>query len=323
MLACRNDFGRSFSYRSGCLLILFSLLTSLHASDLRAQSWPQEEGKAYVKLSYGTSTASQQYTFDGREKEYADNVTGNAFFDRSIYAYGELGLTDNITLLGSLPYKRVILRDAAFRYQTFAFGSVGLGARVGLKPYLGMDEAPLDALAANVFVTLPTGYTRNLTPSVGAGQIDGELYLSYGRSFHPIDAYAQAGVGYRYRSSIYALSSAVPCQEGVDKDCIADRKPEYGDDLLFGIEGGYTFAKRVFVNLMARGSFSVKAPTEGFSVANPIPTRQRYIKLGGTLAVIPVEDMTVNGQVFFTPYGVNTVKSVDLFLGVDYRLSIF
>jgi hypothetical protein len=296
------------------------ILTSL---PLAAQSWPQSKGMSYIKLSYGSSTARDQFTFDGREKEYADNVDDNAFFDRSIYAYGELGLTDDITLLGSLPYKRVIIRDAAFRYRTFGFGSMQLGARVGLKPYLGLDSLPFDALAANVMLTLPTGYTRNLTPSVGSGQADAELYLSYGRSFYPADAYAQAGIGYRYRSSIYGLSKAVPCQEGSDKDCVADRTPVYGDEVFFGIEGGYTISKLVFVNLMARGSFSVKAPTEGFSVQNPIPTRQRYIKLGGTLAVFPVDDVSLNAQAFFTPYGLNTIKSFDLFLGVDYRIRIF
>jgi hypothetical protein len=326
MSACRTDRKRTRSSHAHPKILAVALACIMalacHAA-ARAQSWPQEKGKAYLKLSYGTSTASQQYTFDGREKEYADNVTENAFFDRSVYAYGELGLTDNVTLLASLPYKRVIIRDAAFRYRTYAFGSAQVGARVGLKPVLGMDEAPLDALAANVILTLPTGYTRNLTPSVGSGQADAELFVSYGRSFYPIDAYAQAGIGYRYRSSIYGLSTAVPCQEGVDKDCVADRQPVYGDEMFFGVEGGYTFAKRVFANLMLRGSYSVKEPTEGFSVANPIPTRQRYLKVGGSLAVFITEGISVNGQVFFTPYGLNTVKSTDLFIGVDYRPSFF
>ncbi len=307
---------------SACLLALIGL-TVAPTAGAYGQSWLRDKGNAYFKVSYGTSTASKQYTFDGREKEYADNVTDNAFFDRSLYAYAELGLTDNVTLLGALPYKRVIVRDAAFRYRTYAFGSVQLGARVGLKQYLGLEDAPLDALAANVMLTVPTGYTRNLLPSVGPGQVDGELYVSYGRSFYPIAAYAQAGLGYRYRSSIYSFSTAMPCQEGTDKDCFADRQPTYGDDLLFGLEAGYTLDDLVFANLMLRGSWSVLAPTEGFSVANPIPTRQRYIKLGATLAVIPVKDISVSAQFFVTPYGLNTVKSLDLFLGVDYRPTLF
>ncbi len=287
------------------------------------QAWPQAKGTAYVKLSYGSSTASQQYTFDGRQKEYADNVSDNAFFDRSIYSYAELGLTDNITLIGGLPYKRVVVRDAAFRYRTYGFGSATLGARIGLKPYVGLDDAPLDALAANVVLSLPTGYTRNYTPSAGAGQVDADLYLSYGRSFYPLPAYAQAGIGYRYHSTIYALSTAVPCQEGVSKDCVADRQPALGDEATFGLEAGYTFKSVVFANLMLRGGWAFEKPTEGFSVANPIPTRQRYIKAGATLAVTPLENFSVNCQAFITPYGLNTVKSFDLFLGVDYRFTIF
>ncbi|MBS1913606.1 MAG: hypothetical protein JST22_16585 [Bacteroidetes bacterium] len=305
------------------LLVITTLIASAVHATMHAQSWPQESGRAYIKLSYGSSTASQQYTFDGREKDYADNVSGNSFFDRSIYAYGELGLTNNVTLLAGLPYKRVIVRDAAYRYQTYAFGSAQVGARVGLKPLLGLDEAPLDALAANVMLTIPTGYTRNYLPSAGAGQVDGEMYLSYGRSFYPIDAYAQAGIGYRYRSTIYTFSHAVPCQDGVSKDCFADTQPEYGDEFTFGLDGGYTFKKIVFASLMLRGDWALKAPTVGFSVANPIPTRQRFIKAGGSIAVFPFDGISVNAQLLFTPYGLNTVKSVDLFLGIDYRPKFF
>ena len=57
--------------RRTLLSILGLLLTAL---PLTAQSWPQSKGMSYLKLSYGSSTARDQFTFDGRQKEYADNV---------------------------------------------------------------------------------------------------------------------------------------------------------------------------------------------------------------------------------------------------------
>lgn len=298
-----------------------TILVLLLPIALNAQAWPKGEGEGYIKVSYGSSTASEQYTFDGRKKEYADNVADDAFFDRSIYAYGEYGLTPNLTLTASLPYKRLIVRDAAFRYRTFAFGTATIGARYGLKNVVGgMGDA--DALAANVSVSAPTGYTRNYLPSAGSGQVDMDLSVSYGRSFYPAPAYAQGGMGFRYRSSIYSLSTTIPCQEGVDKDCFTDRTPDYGDEILFAVEGGYTFGDLLFVNLMARGSFSLEPPTEGFSVSNPIPTRQRYIKTGATVAVKPFDFLALSAQAFVTPYGLNTVNSFDLFVGVDYSFKL-
>lgn len=288
---------------------------------LLGQAWPRAIGDFYAKLSYGTSTGSEQFAFDGQTKLYADNVTEDAFFDRSIYSYIEYGLTNNITVVGGVPFKRIILRDAAFRYRTFGFGSAQIGARYGLKSLFGLESAHLDALAITGLFTIPLGYTRNYTPSTGSGQVDVDLSFSYGHSFYPIDAYLQVGAGYRYRSSVYSFSSSIPCQEGVDKDCFADRQPSYGDDLNGSVEAGFKPTPWLFMNLAARTSWSVKEPNEGFSVTNPIPTRQRVVKLGGTLAVMPVEALGLSSQLFFTPYGRNTVNSIDLFLGIDYHLN--
>lgn len=300
----------------GLMLLLFASSESL------SQAWPRDEGKVYTKLSYGSSTASEQYSFDGQTKEYADNVSDNAFFDRSLYFYGELGLTPDITLMAGIPFKRVIVRDAAFRYRTFALGNVQIGARYNLKSLLGIESGS-EAVAANFSLSLPTGYSRNLTPSVGAGQIDAELNASYGHSFYPFPGYAQAALGFRYRSDIYALSSAIPCQEGVNKDCFGDTKPTYENELFGGIEGGVTIASRVLVQGIARFNWSVTAPTTGFTVANPIPTKQRYLKLGTGIGVGTFKDLNLSGQFFFTPFGRNTIKSVDLFLGIDYTFSAF
>lgn len=286
------------------------------------QAWTKEKGKTYIKFSYGSSTASEQYSFDGQTKEYADNVSENAFFDRSLYLYGEVGLTPKLTLVAGIPFKRVIVRDATFRYRTFALGNAVIGARYNLKSLLGVD-AGSKAIAANFSLSLPTGYSRNLTPSVGAGQIDAELNASYGHSFHPFPGYAQASLGYRYRSTAYGLSSAIPCQEGVNKDCFADTKPTYEDELFGSLEGGATIASRVFLQGIARFNWALTEPTTGFTVSNPIPTKQRYLKLGAGIGVATIKDLNLSAQFFFTPTGRNTVKSTDLFLGIDYTFSAF
>ena len=299
---------------------LVALLAAVGSLPVLAQAWPQAPGQGYAKLAYGTATASEQWGFDGRARPYADGVEEDAFFDRSLYGYAELGLTPDVTLVLAAPFRRVIVRDAAFRYRTFGVGDVGLGARVGLKPLLGgLGDA--DALALSVALTLPTGYTRNRTPSVGTGQADAEVALAYGRSFFPLPAYAQVGFGYRYRSSVYALSRAQDCQEGVDLDCFRDTRPDFSDEVTAGAEAGYTVGP-VLVQALARAVWSVEKPETAFSVANPLPTRQRALKLGGGLVVALPGGLGLSAQVFATPVGRNTVRSLDLFLGLDARLSL-
>jgi len=299
------------------LLVLGCAVTHLSTG----QAWVQPRGHAYVKLSLGDATASEQYRFDGETKPYADNVEGEAFFDDSWYLYGEYGLTDNLTLVAVVPYKSLRVRDAAFDYASEGLGSLVLGLRTGLKKLVGLT-ADRHALAANVSLTLPTGYTRNFTPSVGAGQVDVQGTINYGVSLWPFPGYAQAGVGYRYRSALYGLSTALACQEGRDLNCVADVEPKYDDELLFSGEAGVSFGRWVLVQVLGHGVWSNRPPDveTTFSIRNPIPTRQRYLKVGGGVTLYPLRTLGLGVQVFFTPYGRNTVRSTDYFWGIEYRI---
>ncbi len=308
----------SRSFRSSLLCAVCCATVVLSAAGQGA--WSRAAGSAYLKISYGASTAADQFTFDGRTKPYADAVDDYSFFDRSAYLYAETGLSDRTTLIVSVPFKRIVVRDAAFRYQTYGFGTAGLGARIDLGPELQLGAN--DAFALNLAAGLPLGYTRNYAPSAGAGQIDASAILSYGRSFYPAPAYLQFGFGYRYRSSVYALSQSVTCNEGSDLFCVADNKPSYSDELLIHAETGVTISNFLFVQALANVVWSTDAPVTGFSVTNPIPTEQRYVKVGGGLAALLPGNTSLSAQAFVTPYGQNTVRSIDIFLGIDHRFSI-
>ena len=287
----------------------------------RGQAWVQPKGHAYVKLSRSNVTASEQYRFDGERIPYADNVEGDAFFDESFHLYSEIGLTDNLTLVAILPYKSLRVRDAAFDYQTEGLGSVMIGLRTGIKNLVGLT-ADQHTLAANIMVTLPTGYTRNFTPSVGPGQVDLQTTINYGISLWPFPGYMQAGFGYRYRSALYGFSTTTPCQEGTDINCFADAEPKYDDELLFSGEAGINLGRWALLQVIGFSVLSNKTPDAEttFSVRNPIPTRQRYLKVGGGLTVYPLRKLGLGVQAFFTPSGRNTIRSTDIFWGVEYRI---
>ena len=305
-----------------CRCLLAALLLGLASVQAGlGQAWVQPKGHAYVKLSLSDVTASEQYRFDGERKPYADNVEGDAFFDESLYLYGEYGLTDNLTLVTIIPYKTIRVLDAAFEYETEGVGSVMVGLRTGIKRLFGLTDGP-HTLAANFMLTLPTGYTRNFTPSVGPGQVDFQTTINYGVSLWPFPGYAQVGLGYRYRSALYTFSAATDCQEGTDVNCFADVEPKYDDEVLFSGEAGVNLGRWALVQVIGFGVMSNRTPDAEttFSIRNPIPTRQRYTKIGGGLTLYPLRKLGIGVQVFVTPSGRNTIRSTDVFWGVEYRI---
>ncbi|MGK0358932.1 MAG: hypothetical protein ACI9U2_001226 [Bradymonadia bacterium] len=292
-------------------LLALGAICALHQTAV-AQAWTQPAGRTYLKLSYGSATAGEQYGFDGQRKLYADDVYAPAFFDRSVYLYGEVGLTPNITFVGALPYKRLTVRDTTFKYAAGGVGDVDAGLRFNLNSLLGWLPG---TVAINTRLTLPTGYVRNSTPAPGMGQVNAAVTLDWGHGFGKV--YAQVGAGYRLRTGWYGLSSAVPCQAGQDRGCVADEQATLGDEYLGSAEVGYSPWRWLLVQALGSAVVSVTAPSVGFTAQETQPTQQRYLKLGAGLRVAPVEAIGISAQVFATPWGRNTIRSVDVFLGLD------
>src|SRR5690606_14531728 len=122
------------------------------------------------------------------------------------------------------------------------------------------------ALAVNAGLILPLGYRRNVAPAVGPGQMDAQFLVAYGRSLWPVPAYAQVGVGYRYRTSVYDLSRIVACPASQPDDaetlCLdgGGREVAYSDELLARLEAGYTFFDRLRLQGMLDVAWSVEEP---------------------------------------------------------------
>ena len=168
-------------------------------------------------------------------------------------------------------------------------------------------------------LTVPTGYTRNFSPAIGAGQADLQGTFSYGLSLYPLPAYAQAYLGYRHRSEVYAFSGTTNCAAG-ENTCIEDIQPDYGDEWLFGAEVGVSLDRWALVQALVQGTWSNTPPETNFDPSNPFPTHARYVKTGAGLTVYPLRDVGLSVQVFTTPYGRNTVRSTDWFWGIEYRV---
>ena len=84
-----------------------------------------------------------------------------------------------------------------------------------------------------------------------------------------------------------------------------------------------TIAERLFLQGILASTWSLKGPETGFTVTNPVPTRQRFVKVGFGSAVMLPAGITTNVQGFYTIAGQNSVRSFDLFLGVDVKFNAF
>lgn len=283
------------------------------------QAWTQPPGHVYAKVAYGASTAAHQYTFDGRAKPYADDVYGPSFYDRSLYLYSEGGLADGLTGVVSLGYKRLVTRDTTFRYEASALGDVDLGLRWRPDPIMAWIPAG-GALAINAKLTLPTGYIRNSIPSPGSGQVNGAISVDYGHGWSGL--YVQGGLGYRLRSGWYGLSRAVECQPGRDRGCAQDPQQDLGDEVYGRFEIGASPVKWLLVQGLADAVISLQAPEVGFSVDQPIPAQQRWLKLGGGLIGLLGDGWGLSAQGLYTFWGNNTVRSLDIFLGVHTEFDV-
>jgi hypothetical protein len=312
---------------SGLLGWVLLLLCVSSGQEAQAQAWTQPQGGAYVKTSFALTFASEQFNADGNLKPYAEGVKENAFYDQSLYIYMEAGALSWLTFSLSLPYKMTFIQDRTYKYETRAWSNILFGVRLGLKELLKIPNSSL-AFALNVFASIPSGYTRNYTPSVGLGLPDIRAFLNLGYSLYPLPIYIQGGVGFRYRFPNYFASRAiVDCKES-DINCFADSPtPPDTTEFRYNVEIGFSIKKWVLIQLLTDGIISIRAPKVSFSISNPLPADQRTLKAAGSVVLFPLNmfpmfrKLGVSAQVGVALYGQNTIRSLEFMFGLEYGIN--
>lgn len=279
-------------------------------STLRAGGWVQELGVLYAKLTYGASSANTVYRFDGNTKYPTDNppytVRDYPLAERSIFFYGEYGLTPELTLVASTAMKRVIVTSPVERKEVQGLGDVMLGGRYRL-----LQDGP-HVVSASLNVGIPTGYSRDLSPPLGSGNVNVELAGNYGLSLWPLPGYVTGTLGYRFRTGLF-LSKIHDATRIFD--------PHYADEVFGYAEAGWTFGERVIAHGIVNAVFSTRSDNNDFDVEHP-PETQQYIKVGGGLIAKVGMGFELSADVFGTPYGRKASNSVDLMFGVAWKGNI-
>ncbi len=183
-------------------IFLSTLFICTAASYARAGAWSMNKGGLYAKLSYNHYYTNYTFT-DGGGTQRLPN--GTTFTDNNTTLYLEYGITDRLTMSGSLPYKWL---RSTFRQQVTAgdqtktrkkekrwngFGDMELGLK-----YCFLAEPVVTSvqfLYKNAWL-----YEKDENIPPGNHQDDYELRFLAGKSLWPFPGYCGVEIGYRWRT---------------------------------------------------------------------------------------------------------------------------
>ena len=242
---------------------LVAILLAIAPTQLHAGAWTQAPGGMYFKIA-GLSFRSQDYldaTGDRRERVAKPSV--EELSDESISAYLEYGLQERLTLVATLPYKRLVyektevkefksdlldttitrihpdevqsgLADLELRLrwrllQNPAVVSLALGGKFPLG--YDIDQDSIGSLGAGgLFGPSPVddGAGADNKVPLGTGEKDIDMRLLVGKSLYPLPGYLTSTVGYRKRGGAFS------------------------DEFFYGFEAGVTY-KRLLVKGAVEG----------------------------------------------------------------------
>jgi len=169
---------------------------------LWAGAWSMNQGGVYAKVSVNHYYTNYTYTEGGGLKRLP---AGTTFTDNNTTFYLEYGITDWLTLSGSVPYKWLrstyntkVTAGKQTKTQHVVTHWNGFGdMELGLK-YCFLNEpivTSIQFLYKNDWL-----YKKDERIPPGNHQDDYELRLLFGKSLWPFPGYCGAEVGYRWRS---------------------------------------------------------------------------------------------------------------------------
>jgi hypothetical protein len=250
-------------------------------------------GKLYTRVAYSEYESQRFFNENGTSKSYSPGDAGKKRdfdYDEQTWSfYGEYGLLDNLTLIGSLDYKEI-----EWTYQSVTIGnkdtkSSGLGdINFGLRYRLLATES--GALSLQAMYKTAEAYDEkdlgSLEIQLGDAQDDFEMRLQYGQSMYPmLPGYFNVEAGYRWRSQYMA------------------------DEFVYLLEMGVDITKSLYVRSKLDGIANVgngdDAPA---AVVDSNPYEIDLGKLEVTVGYKIIPQLSLEASYFNELYGANTTK---------------
>ncbi len=284
---------------------LAAILLAAAPGRLDAGAWTQSQGGSYFKMA-GLFFSSQEYlNTDGERQDRVEAPSTEKLSDQGLSAYLEYGLRDHLTLVASLPYKRLVFEKTDVRVfksdlvdttiirehpDETSSGLADLELR--LRWRLLLDPAVVSLAAGGKF---PMGYkiAQDSFVPLGTGERDGEVRLLVGKSLYPLPAYVTGTLGYRRRGG------------------------DFGDELFHGLEAGYSY-NRLLVKGVVEGIQTLGdcgAMGEGGGLIGD----QNSLKLSPGLIWSFNDRLEISADLFHIASGCNTAAGTTYALGLAFK----
>lgn len=168
------------------LIAIAAMANIMFANDCFAGAWTLPERQLYDKFSLNHYTSDPNFT---------DNNIGN---------YIEYGLTDSLSIINSIYYKRIRSEFSTtapgITTTTTSTTDGTADIEIGLKHKL--TEGSFGVFSHQVMLKIPGPYEKDSALPLGNGQYDMEYRVLYGRSLSHLlfPGYVNFEAGYRYRA---------------------------------------------------------------------------------------------------------------------------
>ncbi len=177
----------------------FGICLILANGQARAGAWTQPKDGYYFKVSTNYLDTSSDIDASGSRIPKAGQ--GN-LRDISTFIYIEYGLSDRLTLVTSLPYRRLsdrrIFETGIARERRSGFGDTEIRARWAIST----GRTPISfAVGTKLSLWRPEGTTR---VPLSTGEADFDTRILVGRSLHPRPVYTTGELGYRLRGGAFS-----------------------------------------------------------------------------------------------------------------------
>lgn len=247
-----------------------------------------QKGKLYDRVAGNVYFADDNFEKNSRRTDFPAN---GKFTDINLSNYIEYGLTDSITLINSLVYKRIENENDTVKETTYGVGDIDLAARYKLY------DGTAGVLSTQGTVKIPEAYDKNKALPLGNGQYDAELKLLYGRSLWPhIPGYCSAEIGYRWRFQ------------------------DPADELRYLVEFGMDFTKALYGRIKLDGIMSMDNGKKTDVSGNPTTTNN--FDLGKLDIALGYKFTPAWGmELGYTPaiYGQNTAAGATYTIAATYQ----
>ena len=304
---------------------LAAILLAIAPTQLHAGAWTQAPGGMYFKIA-GLSFRSQDYLDAvGQRRERVAKPSLEELSDESMSVYLEYGLRERLTLVATLPYKRLVYKktevkefksdvldttitrihpdevssgladlELRLRWRLLrnpAVVSLALGGKFPLGYDIDQDSiGSLDAGGLGLGPS-PVDEADSKVP-LGTGERDIDMRLLVGKSLYPLPGYLTSTVGYRKRGGAFS------------------------DEFFYGLEAGVTY-KRLLVKGVVEGMRTMGdcgAMGQGGLVGD-----QDILKLAPGLIWSLSKHLEIGVDLFHIAAGCNTAAGTTYAVGLAFK----